>query len=162
MKFKNYKKLTDEFATKILYPVKCVNKNCPFYKDNLKKADQGVPNSKSDYKLHCIYREFNVDFFKMPLEELPKNASSLRFRKYDANIMGLCLTLHVNLGLSLRKTSQALMDLYGFKVSHQQIANYSLKCIPPPFWWGYYRTIPDKSINIISKFLTHRSVSDIH
>ena len=105
MKFKNYKKLTDEFATKILYPVKCVNKNCPFYKDNLKKADQGVPNSKSDYKLHCIYREFNVDFFKMPLEELPKNASSLRFRKYDANIMGLCLTLHVNLGLSLRKTS---------------------------------------------------------
>ena len=38
--------------------------------------------------------------------------------------MSLCLTLHVNLGLSLRKTSQALKDLYNISVSHQQIANY--------------------------------------
>ena len=48
--------------------------------------------------------------------------------------MGLCLTLHINLGLSLRKTSQALMDLYGFKVSHQQIANYcktAALCVKP-------------------------------
>lgn len=36
--------------------------------------------------------------------------------------MSLCLTMHVNLGLSLRKTSQALGDLYN--ISHQQIANY--------------------------------------
>ena len=39
--------------------------------------------------------------------------------------MGLCLTMHVNLGLSLRKTSQALKDLYGIRVSHQQVANYA-------------------------------------
>ena len=32
-----------------------------------------------------------------------------------------CLTLHVNLGLSLRKTSQALKDLYNISISHQQI-----------------------------------------
>ena len=38
--------------------------------------------------------------------------------------MSLCLTLHVNLGLSLRKTSQALKDLYNISISHQQIANY--------------------------------------
>ena len=38
--------------------------------------------------------------------------------------MSLCLTFHINLGLSLRKTSQALKDLYDISISHQQIANY--------------------------------------
>ena len=33
--------------------------------------------------------------------------------------------MHVNLGLSLRKTAQALNDLYGIKISHQQVANYA-------------------------------------
>ena len=39
--------------------------------------------------------------------------------------MSLCLTLHVNLQLSLRKTAQAMEDLYGVKISHQQVANYA-------------------------------------
>ena len=48
--------------------------------------------------------------------------------------MSLCLTLHVNLGLSLRKTSQALRDLYNIGISHQQIANYcktAAICVKP-------------------------------
>ncbi|ERI78936.1 hypothetical protein CLOSYM_01219, partial [[Clostridium] symbiosum ATCC 14940] len=48
--------------------------------------------------------------------------------------MSLALTLHVNLGLSLRKTSQALKDLYNISLSHQQIANYcktAAVCIKP-------------------------------
>ena len=48
--------------------------------------------------------------------------------------MSLCLTLHINLGLSLRKTSQALKDLYNIQISHQQIANYcktAAVCIKP-------------------------------
>lgn len=48
--------------------------------------------------------------------------------------MALCLTLHVNLGLSLRKTKQALLDLYGIDISHQSIANYcksAAMCIKP-------------------------------
>ncbi len=39
--------------------------------------------------------------------------------------MSLCLTMYVNLGLSLRKTAQALNDLYGINISHQQVANYA-------------------------------------
>ena len=39
--------------------------------------------------------------------------------------MSLCLTMHVNLQLSLRKTAQALNDLYGIRISHQQVANYA-------------------------------------
>ena len=113
---------------------KCVNPKCSYYQNNLKKVEPGTPNGKRDYKLHYLYREFCIDLFKMPLDQLPKNASSLRFRKYDAHIMGLCLTLHVNLQLSLRKTSQALKELYGFSVSRQQIANYCKTasiCIKP-------------------------------
>lgn len=89
---------------------------------------------KNKYKLHYIYREFTVDFFAMDLNSLPKNAASLKFSKHNSHVMSLCLTLHINLGLSLRKTSQALKDLYNIGISHQQIANYcktAAVCIKP-------------------------------
>lgn len=116
---------------------KCVNPKCPYYLYNLKKVDKAdlkEDYGKSKYKLHYIYREFQVDFFRMDLDSLPENASSLKFRKHDAHVMSLCLTLHVNLQLSLRKTAQALKDLYNISVSHQQIANYcktAAICIKP-------------------------------
>ncbi len=116
---------------------KCVNPNCPYYLHNLKNVEQKDLNedyAKNKYKLHYIYREFTVDFFAMDLNSLPKNASSLKFSKHNAYVMSLCLTLHINLGLSLRKTSQALQDLYHISISHQQIANYcktAAICIKP-------------------------------
>ena len=39
--------------------------------------------------------------------------------------MSLCLTFHVNLGLSLRKSCVAMNDLFGIKISYQSIANYA-------------------------------------
>ena len=107
---------------------KCVNTKCSYYRNNLKKVDKkdlDEPYGKNKYKLHYIYREFTTDFFKMDIRSLPSNASSLDFRKFNQHIMGLCLTMHVNLGLSLRKTSQALKDLYGISISHQMVANYA-------------------------------------
>ena len=116
---------------------KCVNPKCPYYLHNLKKVDKADLNEdygKNKYKLHYIYREFTIDFFRMDLNTLPKNASSLKFSKHNAHVMSLCLTLHINLGLSLRKTRQALKDLYNINISHQQIANYcktAAICIKP-------------------------------
>jgi len=107
---------------------KCDNLKCPYYLHNLRKVDKADledPNGKSKYKLHYIYREFSIDFFKIDLDSLPENASSLRFSKHSIHVMTLCLTLHVNLQLSLRKTAQALNDLYGIRISHQQVANYA-------------------------------------
>jgi transposase-like protein len=107
---------------------KCVNPKCSYYLHNLKKVDKkhlAEDYGKNNYKLHYIYREFTVDFFRMDLNTLPKNASSLKFSKHNAYIMSLCLTMHVNLGLSLRKTAQALKDLYNIQISHQQVANYA-------------------------------------
>jgi hypothetical protein len=48
--------------------------------------------------------------------------------------MGLCLTYRVNLGLSLRKSAQAMKDIHGISISHQMVANYcktAAVCIKP-------------------------------
>ena len=114
-----------------------MNPKCPYYLHNLKKVDKEhlqKPYGKNEYKLHYIYREFTLDFFSMDLNSLPKNASSLKFSKFDSHVVSLCLTLHINLELSLRKTSQALKDLYNIRISHQQIANYcktAAICVKP-------------------------------
>jgi len=116
---------------------KCVNAKCPFYLKNLKKGDPvdlARPYGKNDWKLHYIYREFTIDFFKMELDHLPRNISSLRFTRHNAHIMGLCLTYHVNHQISLRKTAWLLYDVHGISISHQQVANYAriaALCVKP-------------------------------
>lgn len=116
---------------------KCVNLQCPYYLHNLQKVDKqdlAQDYGKNKYKLHYIYREFTVDFFRMDLNSLPENASSLKFTKHSSHVMSLCLTMRVNLGLSLRKTARALKDLYGIQISHQQVANYcktAALCVKP-------------------------------
>ena len=106
---------------------KCVNPKCPFYLHNLEKVDPKDLGGygKNKYKLHYIYRQFTVDFFKMDLDSLPDNAASFNFRKHSTHIMTLCLTFHVNLGLSLRKTSVAMKDFYNVPISHETIAGYA-------------------------------------
>ena len=116
---------------------KCVNQKCPYYLYNLKHVDQkdlDADYGKNKYKLHYIYREFTTDFFQMDLSSLPVNASSLQFSKFNSHVMSLCLTYRVNLGLSLRKTAQALKDIHNINISHQQVANYcktAALCIKP-------------------------------
>ena len=84
--------------------------------------------------MHYIYREFRIDFFKVDLYSLPKNASSLAFRKFSPHVMGLCLTYLVNCGLSTRKTRDVMREVHGVKISHTQIASYATTaayCIKP-------------------------------
>lgn len=108
---------------------KCVNKNCPYYLDALNRLspeDQvKYQQSKHKFKLHYIYREFTIDFFKMDLSSLPKGATNLTFRDFSPHILGLCLTYHVNLGLSTRVTARALLEVHGVKISHVTVANYA-------------------------------------
>ena len=104
----------------------CVSQECPYYLTNLNKLPKGTPaKERYRYKLHYVYREFHVDYFAMDMNSLPPNASSLKFSKNNAHIMGLCLTYHVNLSLSLRKTSQALKDIHNISISHTMVANYA-------------------------------------
>jgi transposase-like protein len=105
---------------------KCVNHSCPYYLANLKKLPKDLPEEElHKYKLHYIYREFRFDFFAMDMDSLPDNASSLKFSKNNAHIMGLCLTYHVNAQISLHKTKQLMKDVHNINISHTQIANYA-------------------------------------
>lgn len=105
---------------------KCTNDNCSYYKRNLNKLPKDLDSSlRYKYKLRYIYREFVIDFFKIDLHKLPNWATSFNFRKNNPHIMGLCLTYHVNLGLSLRRTAHALKEVHGIDISHTMVANYA-------------------------------------
>lgn len=63
---------------------KCVNLKCPYYLYNLRKVEKKhllKGHGKNRYKLHYIYREFTIDFFRMDLSSLPTNASALNIKK---------------------------------------------------------------------------------
>ena len=105
---------------------KCVNDKCSYYLKNLEKIPKDITHEeKSKYKLRYIYREFTIDFFKMDIHSLPKHAINFKFKRYNAHIMGLCLTYNVNLKLSTRKTAEAMRDIHGIKISHTTIENYA-------------------------------------
>lgn len=117
---------------------KCMNKKCSYYKNSLASlsADdlEEYKANPEKFKLHYIYREFKIDFFKIDLYSLPKNASSLAFRKFSPHVMGLCLTYLINCGLSTRATSRVMREVHGVDISHTQIANYATTaayCIKP-------------------------------
>lgn len=106
---------------------KCVNPKCSYYQKNLAKLPKDLSVAdKHKYKLHYIYREFTIDFFKMDLHEFPSRAINFKYKKFNAHIMGLCLTYHVNLKLSTRQTAHALEEVHGIKISHTMVANYAM------------------------------------
>ena len=117
---------------------KCRNNNCSYYQNSLKALSKDdieeYKNNPEKFKLHYIYREFKIDFFKVDLYSLPKNASSLQFRKFSPHIMGLALTYLINCGMSTRATARVLREVHGVKISHTQIANYATTaayCVKP-------------------------------
>lgn len=107
----------------------CINRHCPFYLNSIKNLThkQFIEQQRypTRFKLRYIYREFIVDFFKMDPYSMPKDHSSFHFRKFSPHVLGLCLTYCVNLGLSTRKTSQALRDIHGVTISHVAVAKYA-------------------------------------
>ena len=78
------------------------------------------------FKLHYIYRKFNInlpslnkdyrDFIKSPID-ISKAYSS----QY---VIGLCLTYHVNYGLSYRQTTAILRDVHEVIISYKTVENY--------------------------------------
>jgi len=121
--------LVEKKNRKVFKIHKCVNVKCSFYLQNLKKLSpeelEEYNNAKHKFKLHYIYREFVIDFFKVDLSSMPKNSFSLTFRSFSPHVMGLCLTYNVNLGLSTRKTALALWEIHGVKISHVMVGKYA-------------------------------------
>ena len=91
----------------------------------MRKLPTGLtPEERHKYKLHYIYREFTIDFFRMDLHSLPQNATGFTFKKFSPHILGLVLTYHVNLKLSTRQTAHALKEVHGIDISHTTVAHH--------------------------------------
>lgn len=128
---------------------KCVNRKCSYYLANKRKLPPDLkPEVKHEYKLHYIYREFTMDFFRMDLHSLPSSATGFSFKKFSPHILGLVLTYHVNLKLSTRQTSHALKEVHGIDISHTTVASYAMTaaCVIKPF----VDTFDYKPSNILS------------
>ena len=140
---------------------KCINPKCSFYLSNLAKLPKDLKvTDKYEYKLHYLYREFSLNFFKMDLHELPKNIINFKYKKFNAHIMGLCLTYHVNLKLSTRQTSHAMQEVHNIKISHTMVANYAMTAaaVIKPFT----DTFDYKPSNILSADETYIKVKGIN
>jgi len=122
---------------------KCVNEKCPFYLQSLKNLSpedlEEYKKDKHKFKLHYIYREFTIDYFKIDLTSMPKGCVNLTFRNFSPHVLGLCLTYLVNLGLSTRATSRALWEIHGIKISHVMVSKYAktVSALVQPFVDNY-------------------------
>jgi ssDNA-binding Zn-finger/Zn-ribbon topoisomerase 1 len=108
---------------------KCVNPDCSFYLENLSKLSEEdrakfIKHPES-FKLHYLYREFNV-----PLDTVTSN--SLKLPKVQLSnihssphVLGLVLSYFVAYGLSSRMTSAILWDIHNIRISRQTVLNYA-------------------------------------
>ncbi|MCF1619080.1 DDE-type integrase/transposase/recombinase [Tetragenococcus koreensis] len=108
---------------------KCLNKACPYYKKRLKslskKELKQFKKNKSLFKMHYIYRNFDLTL--SDLEAVPDFETKVRLNKIHSSpyVLGLILTYHVNYGLSAEKTAALMFDVHQLKISGQTIRNYA-------------------------------------
>lgn len=108
----------------------CRSPKCPYYLNNLASLTlsdkKKFENNPSLFKLHYIYRKFNINFPTLQKDyrdfiQTPIDISKAYFSDY---IIGLCLTYHVNYGLSYRQTSSILKDVHEVYISYKTVENY--------------------------------------
>ena len=107
----------------------CRNNTCSYYKDSIKRQAQGDKSIKTNTerdKLRYYFRHFKIDIddVSKPKFELQTKVK-LENIQHSEFILGTVLTAYVNFGLSTRKTSRLIYDLFGVKISHQTVANYA-------------------------------------
>ena len=108
----------------------CTNKNCSYYLDN--KNSMNVKDKSlylkdpNKFKLHYTYRSYNINLPSLTddFREFIRTPIDISKAYYSWDIIGHCLTFHVNYGMSYRQTSSLIYDLYQVKITHQTVANY--------------------------------------
>ena len=109
---------------------RCQNNNCPFYlknKSSLNKYDMSLYLKHPEkIKLRYIYRKFNIDLLPLNNDyrdfiQSPIDLSKAYSSQY---VIGLCLTYHVNYGLSYRQTAAILKDVHEVYISYRTVENY--------------------------------------
>ena len=109
---------------------RCRNDNCPFYIKNKKSLnchDKNLyKNNPEKIKLRYVYRKFRIDVPSLSKDYREFVQSPVDLNKiYSSDyIVGLCLTYHVNYGLSYRQTSSILKDVHDVSISYKTVENY--------------------------------------
>ena len=121
----------DHRVTRSYYDVYvCWNPNCSYYLNNLASltlADkEKFKKNPTLFKLHYVYRKFNIEFptLQKDYREFIKSPIDLSKAYSSRYIIGLCLTYHVNYGLSYRQTSSILRDIHEVYISYKTVENY--------------------------------------
>lgn len=108
----------------------CRNPKCSYYLNNLasltlsdKKKFEKNPTL---FKLHYVYRKFNIDFptLQKDYREFIKSPIDISRAYSSQYIIGLCLTYHVNYGMSYRQTAALLRDIHEVYISYKTVENY--------------------------------------
>lgn len=108
----------------------CKNSKCPYYLNNLASltlADkEKFKKNPTLFKLHYVYRKFNIEFptLQKDYRDFIKSPIDLSKAYSSRYIIGLCLTYHVNYGLSYRQTSSILRDVHEVYISYKTVENY--------------------------------------
>ena len=109
---------------------KCHNNKCLHYLVNLNKLTPveraaRVNIYNPNYKLRYQYREYHLNPKDLKPSR-PKVSSLVDLRRVHNtyHVVGLTLSLFVNLGLSARQTRDALRGLFGITISRQTVINY--------------------------------------
>lgn len=108
----------------------CKNSKCSYYLNNLasltlsdKKKFEKNPTS---FKLRYIYRKFNIDLptLNKDYRDFIKSPIDISRAYSSQYIIGLCLTYHVNYGMSYRQTAALLRDVHEVYISYKTVENY--------------------------------------
>ena len=109
---------------------KCQNDKCPYYLKNkfsLNAHDKKLYKEHPEkIKLRYIYRKFYIDFpsLQKDYREFIQSPIDLSKAYSSQYIIGLCLTYHVNYGLSYRQTASILQDIHEVYISYKTVENY--------------------------------------
>ena len=108
----------------------CKNSQCSYYLNNLASLTlsdkKNFENNPTLFKMHYIYRKFNIELpaLMKDYREFIKTPIDITKAYSSQYIIGLCLTYHVNYGLSYRQTSSILKDVHDVYISHKTVENY--------------------------------------
>lgn len=131
----------------------CHNYKCSYY---LKQLASLTKQEKKLYKsqpylfsLHYTYRKYNIKIPKLLQDyrdfvQSPVDLSKIYSSSY---VVGLCLTYHVNYGLSYRQTSSILNDVHGIRISYKTVENYckAVSCLVHPILEFYPYELTDQN-----------------
>ena len=109
---------------------RCPNNKCPYYiknKNSLNIVDKQLYlDHPEKIKLRYIYRKFNIDLptITNDFKEFLKSPININRAYSSQYIIGLCLTYHVNYGMSYRQTAALLNDIHEVRISYKIVENY--------------------------------------